>query len=199
MPVSFYLAKADSFLKMEVVPQVEKDVVRLSYLAKGPSDLKRYAGELPERGADLLDSLEWIGFFYEYASSELDYTFHWYLTIGSDGQVGPEWMLRKTIPACIRQGFKCNLLTKGQALAIAIRDSLPHPDNYFVELVSPKRSDEFYWVFIGVDKKITDYSIPSAPGVDKPVPPRTRRTTRIVNAVTGRLVPLKEYYALEGE
>ena len=196
--VGYYKSVGDAFMMKQFDPEVFHEVSCISYLAKRNNDgSKRLAGDIVPSLSDTVSNMEWIGFFYDYYSPELGYTFHWYLTLDSDEKVGPEWMLVKTLPSCVRLKANCQFLNKEKAVAVAIADSLPHPDNYYVELVSPKKASEFYWAITGVDKREIDYSVKPKEGGNLPIPAWKRHSTRLVNAATGRITNLQEYYALD--
>ena len=156
-----------------------------------------YAGHYVKEKGQVLDNIGKIGLFYDYYCPKLNYSFHWYLNLNEDGRILPAYMLSKTFPKCVQQGMPCNLITKDSAVKIAQADSMKFADNYYVEFLSPKQSDNFYWAITGVDKNVYDYSLPLKEGIDAPIPLWKKGYTKIIEASTGKLISLQEYYKLD--
>ena len=74
---------------------------------------------------------------------------------------------------------------------IAQKDSILHPDNLLVEMLKPKKSNEYYWVVSGQDKKYVDYS--GNPEDGWQTYPKKKDNTRYVNARTGSLLSYGKY------
>jgi hypothetical protein len=198
LPIEVYKKSVDSFMAIYLDTSVLNRLTCNSYMAtlKGQNTVV-YSGEYDAERGKVLENVGAIGFFYDYYNPQLNYSFHWYLNLQENGKVLPASMLSKTLPACIQRGQPCNLITKDAAVKIAQADSMRFPTNYYVEFLSPKQSNNFYWVITGVDKNEHDYSIPPKEGIDAPIPNRKKSNTRIIEASTGNIIPLQEYYKLD--
>src|SRR5215203_3321568 len=148
----------DKYMSTELNQEVQKNIQCKSYMAKGPTDTTRYAGRYPEDKDIKLANLEWIGFFYNFYSKDLNYEFHFYLSIHEKNNfVGPKTMLINTFPKCIRDNSHCILISKDSAIRIAQKKGIKYPNNVYVELVKPKHSEDFFWVIDSQDSTYVNY------------------------------------------
>ena len=188
----------DGFLSAELNPEMLKGVKCISYMAKGSIDTTRYAGGYPEKSNIVLSNLEWIAFFYTLYSKELNFEFHFYLSIHEKSNfVGPKTMLINTFPKCIRENSQCTLISKDSAIRIAQQNGIKYPNNVYVDLIKPKNSDSFFWAIDSQDLTLINYNIPPKEGLDHPIMPLKEANTRIINALTGQIISLKDYWPLD--
>jgi hypothetical protein len=188
----------DRFMSAELNPEVLKNVKCISCRAKGPTDTTRYAGGYPEDSNIVLSNLEWIGFFYNLYSKDLNFGFQFYLSFHEKSNfVGPKTMLIKTFPKCIRENSQCTLISKDSAIRIAQQNGIKYPNNVYVDLVKPKNSENFFWAIDSQDPTYVNYNIPPKEGLDHPIMPWKDANTRIINALTGQIISLKDYWPLD--
>lgn len=185
-------------MSTEIDSNLLAQIICKSYMAKGTNDSSRYAGDYVTNKNTVLNNLDWIGFFYSYYSEELNYKFHFYLTLGVQRNfLGPKTMLNNTFPECIRKNLLCSLISKDSAIKIARVNGIKYPDNVYVDMVKPKNSNDFFWAIDSQDTTHVNYNKPMSDGLDYPILPWKDANTRIINAVTGKVIALKDYYLLD--
>ena len=127
-------------------------------------------------------------FYYSFYSTSLKYTFEFQITVNRNKKIISDTSNFDQIPNCISKGFNCNFIKKDSAIQIAIKDSIPYQNNLTVRLYKHYENDNYFWFVTG------------SPKIKKTT---TRRTTtkrgsssqeRIINAVTGELIPYNEYF-----
>ena len=193
-----YKTLFDQYMSTELDSTLLRQIRCKSYMAKGPNDTIRYAGDYMTNKNTVLNDLDWIGFFYGYFSKELNYEFHFYLTLGVQRNfIGPKTMLSEKFPECIRDNSTCSLISKDSAVKIARVNGIKYPDNVYVDLVKPKKSNDFFWAINSQDSTQVNYNKPMPDGLDYPILPWKQANTRLINAVTGKGIPLKDYYLLD--
>jgi hypothetical protein len=131
-----------------------------------------------------------VEFYYSFYSTSLKYTFKFQITVDRKKKVISDSSDFDQIPNCISKAFNCNFIKKDSAIKIAINDSISYPDNLDVRLYKHYKNDNYFWFVTG------------SPTIKKTTTRRTStkigspRHERIINAVTGELIPYNEYLKL---
>jgi hypothetical protein len=190
-----YKAMTDGAIRKYFSQSGFKKVKCYSYIACDRNNGKTYSGRYKKNDSFKID-IEFISIFYDLYSKELDYKFEFITSIDSSMKIGvyTESGGFKDIPPCVRMNKPCHYIKQSEAIIIAQKDSIQYPDNLIVEMEGIRKSDEFYWIVSGQDKRIVDYSVERKEGFQ--YYPQTKKNTRYVNAKTGRILSFEEYKLL---
>jgi hypothetical protein len=193
-----YKHLADKIIAKHFKPSIFKTIKCKSFIAKGDKEGFGAEGYYNQNRLIRIDSSWDVGLFYTLYSKDLDYEFHFSVTIDTNKKLLGETRLSTEIPSCIRENKKCGFMTKHDAIAIATQDSIQYPDNLDAQLEKPKNSIEFFWVIIGQDKNFYNYDDKKRE-LEWVVLVRKQKNTRVINAQTGKLISLRDYSELEKE
>ncbi len=81
----------------------------------------------------------------------------------------------------------CNYISKDSAIRIAIKDSILYPNNLVANLNKYYNSNNYFWFVTGTPKIKKTYK-------RTPVKRNSTKHQRIINAITGKIVPYNEYF-----
>jgi hypothetical protein len=128
-----------------------------------------------------------VTFFYSYYSKELNYLFNFDITIDRQKNIQSDSTLFIEIPNCIAKKLDCNYISKDSAIKIAIKDGILYPNNLVANLIKYYNSNNYFWFVTGSAKvKKTDKRTV--------VKRNSTKHQRIINAITGKIVPYNEYF-----
>lgn len=185
---------ADHAIKKSFSKAIFKKVKCEGYVGQEANKANMIGGSYePDKNKKV--SIELIAMAYLLYSKELNYEFAFNVNIDSSLNTYAENGGIKDIPPCVRKKGPCNYIKKKEAIEIARKDSILYPDNLLVEMLKPKRSEEFYWVISGQDKRNVDYSFKPDDGWN--IFPKKKENTRYVNAMTGQMISYAKYQVLD--
>jgi hypothetical protein len=192
--ITEYKALTDRAIKQSFSRSNFKKVKCYSYIARDRHNVKTYSGRYKKKDNFKID-IEFISIFYDLYSKELEYKFSFVMSVDSSMKIYfTEDGGYIDLPPCVKMNKPCHYIKQAEAIIIAKKDSIQYSDNLIVEMAGTGKSDEFYWIVSGQDKRIVDYSVERKEGFQ--YYPQTKKNTRYVNAKTGRILSFEEYQRL---
>ena len=186
--IAVYKSRADktiaAYFDKSLIPKVRcTDVV-----VNGVDSNMAYYGQY-QSSKNRRDKLSTVEFYYSYFSNVLNYGFKFYIAVDRNKKIQADSTMFMNIPTCIAKNFNCKFLTKDSALKIAINDSISYPQNLDIDFIKNYRNENYFWFVIG-----------------RPIEKRTKRRParkrssgsykqeRIINALTGEIIPHNDYF-----
>ena len=184
--VTNYKIIADKFLES-----------KFNKIFKGKYKLKSFYSTTPEEGywhfetdqlkSNTIDSFVSITFQYSFFSKRLNTQLDFDVTINKDSTIDNTIDLSCYIPDCVLRDTVCNLITKDQAIAIAIKSKIKYSVDFDIEFAKPINKKEYFWHIIGFNHKVD--RTPNKRNSYK----FSGSQQRIVNARTGKIISYEDY------
>lgn len=133
-----------------------------------------------------------ITFTYSLYSKAIEEYVDFDITISKNKKLLTNLEILEEIPNCIRKNDDCGYIKKDSAIKIAISDSIDFPKNLTAHFFKPLKKNEYYWLITGNKKEINKKNRKRSSV--KKISPTQRK---IINALTGQIVPKEEYYKLD--
>ena len=178
--ISKYKVVSDRFLASNFSTNVQASCLFTGYYITKP-DSSYWYFDSTQLINDRIDSFISTTFNYALFNKALNFDIEFSITIDKRFVIIDTTELFYYVPDCIRVGSDCNLLSKDEAIAIAIKNKILYTVDFRVEFFRAQNSNEFYWLVTGYREKL---------GKAK----SSRRSTmstqqkRLINAKTGHCI-----------
>ena len=170
---------------------------KFNKIFKGKYKLKSFYSTTPEEGywhfetdqlkSNTIDSFVSITFQYSFFSKRLNMQLDFDVAINKDSTIDNTVDLSCYIPNCVLRDTDCNLITKDQAIAIAIKSKIKYSVDFDIEFAKPINKKEYFWHIIGFNHKAD--RTPNKRNSYK----FSGSQQRIVNARTGKIINYEDY------